>query len=122
MRLTGQAVTFVPEVFSRICILGAANHGDYTGQAMLVYEDGTTQNIAVSFSDWCGGPSKGEDIAFTFPSRYDNTGNIERIKCMLYYRCAETPRQTTQNHSLSPDSERPHIRDNTQKEVIPPCI
>ncbi|HPM94873.1 MAG TPA: hypothetical protein PLM80_04885 [Mesotoga sp.] len=90
MRLTGQAVTFVPEVFSRICILGAANHGDYTGQAMLVYEDGTTQNIAVSFSDWCGGPSKGEDIAFTFPSRYDNTGNIERIKCMLYYRCAET--------------------------------
>ncbi|HON28697.1 MAG: hypothetical protein KBI09_08620 [Mesotoga sp.] len=90
MRLTGQAVTFVPEVFSRICILGSANHGDYTGQAMLVYEDGTTQNISVSFSDWCGGPSMGEDIAFTFPSRYDNTGNIERIKCMLYYRCIET--------------------------------
>jgi hypothetical protein len=90
MRLTGQAVTFVPEVFSRICILGSANHGDYTGQAMLVYEDGTTQNIAVSFSDWCGGPSMGEDIAFTFSSRYDNTGNIERIKCTLYYRCAET--------------------------------
>lgn len=90
MRLTGQAVTFVPEVFSRICILGSANHGDYTGQAMLVYEDGTTQNISVSFSDWCGGPSMGEDIAFTFPSRYDNTGNIERIKCMLYYRCVET--------------------------------
>lgn len=90
MRLTGQAVTFVPEVFSRICILGSANHGDYTGQAMLVYKDGTTQNISVSFSDWCGGPSMGEDIAFTFPSRYDNTGNIERIKCMLYYRCVET--------------------------------
>ena len=90
MRLTGQAVTFVPEVFSRICILGSANHGDYTGQAMLVYKDGTTQNISVSFSDWCGGPSMGEDIAFTFPSRYDNTGNIERIKCMLYYRCIET--------------------------------
>jgi hypothetical protein len=57
---------------------------------MLVYEDGTTQIIPVSFSDWCGGPSTGEDIAFTFPSRYDNTGNLERIKCMLYYRCVET--------------------------------
>ena len=86
-RLTGQALTFSAEMFDKICILGAANHGDYTGEALLIYEDDYQQVIPLSFSDWCGGPSTGEKIAFEFSGRYDNTGNTERIKCMLYYRC-----------------------------------
>jgi hypothetical protein len=89
LRLTGQAITFPAEVFSRICILGSANHGDYVGEAQLIYEDGSQQMIQLSFSDWCGGPSTGEEIAFVFSGRYDNTGNTERIKCMLYYRCSD---------------------------------
>ncbi|MBN2253677.1 MAG: hypothetical protein JW701_08255, partial [Kosmotogaceae bacterium] len=86
-RLTGQALTFSAGLFDKICFLGAANHGDYTGEALLIYEDDSQQVIPMSFSDWCGGPSTGEKIAFEFSGRYDNTGNTERIKCMLYYRC-----------------------------------
>jgi len=89
LRLTGQAITFPAEVFSRICVLGSANHGDYVGEALLIYEDGSQQMIQLSFSDWCGGPSTGEEIAFMFSGRYDNTGNTERIQCMLYYRCSD---------------------------------
>lgn len=100
MRLIGQAITFVPQTYKSICILGSANHGNYAGEAVLVYEDGTTQRISVAFSDWCGGPSTGEEIAFSFPSRYDNTGNIERIKCMLYYRCVEIERKPLQSIML----------------------
>ena len=88
-RLTGQALTFSAEVFDGICFLGAANHGDYTGEALLIYEDDYQQVIPLSFSDWCGGPSTGEKIAFEFSGRYDNTGNTERINCMLYYRCVD---------------------------------
>jgi len=89
LRLTGQALTFSAEIFDKICILGAANHGDYTGEALLIYEDDYQQVIPMSFSDWCGGPSTGEKIAFEFSGRYDDTGNTERIKCMLYYRCVD---------------------------------
>jgi len=88
-RLTGQALTFSAEVFDGICFLGAANHGDYTGEALLIYEDDYQQVIPLSFADWCGGPSTGEKIAFEFSGRYDNTGNTERINCMLYYRCVD---------------------------------
>jgi len=88
-RLTGQAIELSAEVFDKICILGSANHGDYFGEALLIYEDNSQQTIPVSFSDWCGGPSTGEKIAFEFSGRYDNTGNTERIKCMLYYRCVD---------------------------------
>jgi hypothetical protein len=88
-RLIGQAIELSAEVFDKICILGSANHGDYFGEALLIYEDNSQQTIPVSFSDWCGGPSTGEKIAFEFSGRYDNTGNTERIKCMLYYRCVD---------------------------------
>ncbi|HCO69043.1 MAG TPA: hypothetical protein DIT26_00395, partial [Mesotoga infera] len=76
-RLIGQAIELSAEEFDKICILGSANHGDYFGEALLIYEDNSQQTILVSFSDWRGGPSTGEKIAFEFLGRYDNKGKTE---------------------------------------------
>jgi predicted alpha-1,2-mannosidase len=55
----GQLTLSVPTSATRLSFIGSASNGDQQGTATLVYTDGTTESIDLSFSDWTLGGGGG---------------------------------------------------------------
>lgn len=48
----GQKITVEPAFYKEICILGACDSGAFYGQMQIQYEDGTSEDIILGFSEW----------------------------------------------------------------------
>ncbi len=92
---------------SKLYIMGSSDHGDYTNTLTIIYEDGSTEYLNLSFSDWCGSNQFGEKYV-EFPYRYDISGNIERIKCKLYVQSFYLKNKIVRSIQL-PDTITMHI-------------
>ncbi|MFO7882547.1 MAG: hypothetical protein R6U52_08440 [Kosmotogaceae bacterium] len=92
---------------SKLYVMGSSDHGDYTDTLTIYYDDGSTEYINISFSDWCGNSQFGEKT-IEFPYRYDIAGNVERIKCKLYVQSFELKDKKIKSIQL-PDTITMHI-------------
>lgn len=90
-RLQNQTISFDPFIASEVYILGSSNHGNYSSEIKIIYEDDTYQEKILGFSDWCSGPSFGEITAKEFPFRYESNGNKQNIICYLYIQKINIP-------------------------------
>ncbi|MEV6837797.1 lectin [Streptomyces sp. NPDC051133] len=72
-----------------LSFLGAANNGPSSGTALVTYTDGTTQQVAVEFSDWTlnGGaaaPLHGNTVAVTTPYRNHSGAPADEVKTYVF--------------------------------------
>ncbi|MFW6120078.1 MAG: hypothetical protein ACOC80_04160 [Petrotogales bacterium] len=106
LRTTGQ-IFDIGFLASKCYVMGSSDHGDYTDTMTIFYEDGSTEYLNISFSDWCGSSQFGEK-SIEFPYRYDIEGNIERIKCKLYVQSFELKDKVIKSIQL-PETITMHI-------------
>lgn len=113
-RLQNQAIEFEPVQVNEIYFLGSANHGNYSSEIKIVYEDDSFESKILSFSDWCSGSSFGEKIAKEFSFRYESNGNKQNINCYLYIQKVKIPEGKVKGIIFS-DSINTHIFSITLK-------
>lgn len=106
-RLTGQTVE-LNATASKISFLGASDHGNYIEKIMLVYKNGSTYEINLGFSDWCGTPATGEKVALELPYRYEGNGNMQRLACRIYLQSYNIP-EGELSAIIFPDKVTMHI-------------
>jgi len=84
--LTSQVINLknIEKTFDYMYIVGASDHGNYTGKVMILYQDGSSQEVDIAFSDWCQSPIYGETILLEFGYRYDSLGITENINPKMY--------------------------------------
>jgi hypothetical protein len=113
-RLQNQAIEFEPVQANEIYFLGSANHGNYSSEIKIIYEDDSFESKILSFSDWCSGPSFGEKIAKEFSFRYESNGNKQNIDCYFYMQKIKIPEGKVKGIIFS-DSINTHIFSITLK-------
>lgn len=69
---------------SFLYVVGSCNHGNYEGELTIVYNDETSEQKNLSFSDWCQEPAFGETVLMKFDYRYNNLGIKENINPKLF--------------------------------------
>ncbi|POZ90733.1 hypothetical protein AD60_05815 [Petrotoga sp. SL27] len=84
--LTSQVINLknIEKKFDYMYIVGASDHGNYTGKILILYQDGSSQEVNIAFSDWCQSPIYGETIFLEFGYRYDSLGITENINPKMY--------------------------------------
>ncbi|MBL5980836.1 hypothetical protein NAAC61_01280 [Petrotoga sp. 8T1HF07.NaAc.6.1] len=84
--LTSQVINLkdIEKISDYMYIVGASDHGNYTGKVMILYQDGSTQEVNIAFSDWCQTPIYGETVLLEFGYRYDSLGITENINPKMY--------------------------------------
>lgn len=65
-------------------IVGASDHGSYSSDFIIYYDDGLVQKESLRFSDWCQKTFFDESIFLSFDYRYGNTGIQENISNHLF--------------------------------------
>lgn len=69
---------------SSLYVVGSCDHGNYEGDLTIVYNDETSEQKNLSFSDWCQEPAFGETVLMNFDYRYNNLGIKENINPKLF--------------------------------------
>lgn len=70
---------------TRIAFLGSATGGSSSSSIIIMFSDGSSQDVTLSFSDWCAkAPSFNNQIALSMPYRNTATGS-QTITNHLYY-------------------------------------
>jgi hypothetical protein len=84
--LTSQVINLkdIEKTFDYMYIVGASDHGNYTGKILILYQDGSSQEVDIAFSDWCQPPIYGETVLLEFGYRYDSLGITENINPQMY--------------------------------------
>ncbi|HEY3682193.1 MAG TPA: GH92 family glycosyl hydrolase [Streptosporangiaceae bacterium] len=94
IQATGQTVDLPqPPTGSRLAFLGSGGNGDAASTVTVTYTDGSTQNAALSFSDWALGadaydPRFGNQIVLKTPYRNSSDGTKDEINVYVF---AATP-------------------------------
>jgi len=70
-------------VGGNLVVLGAANNGPSTGTFTLTYTDGSTQQLAISVSDWTSGTVFGTSV-ITSPHRNNSSGAADTTAAHIY--------------------------------------
>ncbi len=73
----GQTLEWAAEACPALAVLGSSCNGSHGGLAELLYADGSSQSVELSFSDWCASAAAGEKDAFSLDYRLAPTGRIE---------------------------------------------
>ncbi|MCY4726180.1 PKD domain-containing protein [Nocardioides sp. STR2] len=71
----GQVITLPTGTYDELSILATAHNGDVQKEATLAYNDGTTVQVPLRFTDWAVTPKFGEEIAIDMPYRHNGGGN-----------------------------------------------
>jgi alpha-mannosidase len=73
----GQTITLpAPATAQRIYLIESGANGSYSGNIKINYADGTSENKAVKFTDWCSSPSSSEKVAYSMGHRIRNNSGI----------------------------------------------
>lgn len=67
-----------------IGLLGTSTNGASSGPVTVHYTDGSTSAGQLSFSDWAGSASPGENTAASIPYRNSNTGTSQLLTVSVY--------------------------------------
>ncbi len=71
----GQVVTLPTGTYDELSILATAHNGDVQKEATLAYNDGSTVQVPLRFTDWAVTPKFGEEIAIDMPYRHNGGGD-----------------------------------------------
>jgi len=81
--LKGQTINIAGE-YKTVNILGCSDHGDFSGDIEIEYEDSSKTYLTLGLSDWCGLPTLGEKIALETPFRYNAASQKEWLSPKFY--------------------------------------
>jgi alpha-L-fucosidase 2 len=84
---SGQAIT-INRSGSTLGLLVTSTYGASSGQATVLYTDGSTQTFTLSAPDWYGTPQLGTDPAITAPYRNRPNNTQDHTPVNIYYRSA----------------------------------
>ncbi|WP_033342055.1 GH92 family glycosyl hydrolase [Catenuloplanes japonicus] len=70
----GQRIDLTNRSASAVSFLGLATNGPSTGTAQVVYTDGSTQPVPLTFGDWAGTAPAGSTALLTVPGRNNANG------------------------------------------------
>ena len=68
-------VTLPTGTYDELSILATAHNGDVQKEATLAYNDGSTVQVPLRFTDWAVTPKFGEEIAIDMPYRHNGGGD-----------------------------------------------
>ena len=71
----GQVITLPTGTYDELSILATAHNGDVQKEATLAYNDGSTAQVPLRFTDWAVTPKFGEEIAIDMPYRHNGGGD-----------------------------------------------
>ncbi|WP_246856052.1 PKD domain-containing protein [Nocardioides xinjiangensis] len=71
----GQVISLPTGTYDELSILATAHNGDVQEQGTLTYNDGTTAQVPLRFTDWAVTPKFGEEIAIDMPYRHNGGGD-----------------------------------------------
>ncbi|MBC2934455.1 PKD domain-containing protein [Nocardioides sp. zg-1228] len=71
----GQVITLPTGTYDQLSVLATAHNGDVQKDATLAYNDGTTVQVPLRFTDWAVAPKFGEEIAIDMPYRHNGGGD-----------------------------------------------
>jgi hypothetical protein len=81
----GQRLEFPPGVRAAVHVLATATEPNTSGEATLVYRDGTTTKIPLQVSSWTEGPRNGDHVAFTCLHRHTAAADEPGVRTYLYH-------------------------------------
>ena len=73
--LDGQVIPLPTGTYDELSILATAHNGDVQKEGTLAYNDGTTVQVPLRFTDWAVTPKFGEEIAIDMPYRHNGGGD-----------------------------------------------
>ncbi len=88
MVFDGQHVSLPEGDYAALALLVNATNGDKTSTVTLDYADGTSEQAALTVSDWCAGAHHGEEAVIWFDHRHSASGDAPP-PCGIY--CVELP-------------------------------
>jgi cytochrome c len=71
----GQVITLPTGTYDELSVLATAHNGDVQEDATIAYNDGTTAQVPLRFTDWAVTPKFGEEIAIDMPYRHNGGGD-----------------------------------------------
>ncbi|MBM7513499.1 PKD repeat protein [Nocardioides cavernae] len=71
----GQVIPLPTGTYDELSILATAHNGDVQKEATLAYNDGSTVQVPLRFTDWAVTPKFGEEIAIDMPYRHNGGGD-----------------------------------------------
>ncbi|GCE06005.1 hypothetical protein KDAU_33340 [Dictyobacter aurantiacus] len=70
---------------TKLAFLGSSTNGSSSNSFIILFSDGSSQDVTVSFSDWCASsPSFNNQIALSMPYRNTPTGSQTRTNHLYY--------------------------------------
>jgi hypothetical protein len=99
---SGQAIT-INQSGTTLGLLVTSTYGASSGQASVLYTDGSTQTFTLSVPDWYGTPPAGSDPAITAPYRNRPNNTQDHTPVNIYYRSATLDPSKTVAELILPD-------------------
>ncbi|HPX15943.1 MAG TPA: hypothetical protein PL068_05165 [Petrotogaceae bacterium] len=106
---TGQELLFDKPVYAKyMYIAGSCDHGSYESKLTIQYEDKSSSEVDLKFSDWCQEPIYGESTLLNGKYRYTSLGIKENINPKIFIQKIELSPKGTERIYL-PKSPTMHI-------------
>jgi hypothetical protein len=95
IKVEGQTISFKPDGYTALYLLGTATNGDKKLEGALVLDDGSSVTIPMQLSDWCSEPGFGETPVFKATHRHSFGGDIFDAEPSIYFH--EIPLEMDKN-------------------------
>jgi PKD repeat protein len=104
----GQVVQLPPGTYDELSVLATAHNGDVQAEGTLTYNDGSTAQVPLRYTDWAVSPKFGEEIAIDMPYRHNGGGDTSPRVMIFTQRVALESGKQVDTLTL-PDDPKLHV-------------